>query len=240
MLIESSKILAKAVENGKICRCGNVYFLPGYEELPHEKLRQSEILKDSNTTTCGEYSGIFIKQYNRKGFWKSLKRFFGYPRAYKCLAVSLLLEEMPLLTPKVLHASRYYLVTEMLGDSTYFIVWEPEKVSDFLPFLARLHEGGIAHGDLSLRNIYFDRDSGKYGLIDFDGVIIKRTPLSRKERSWELARVLSSCYQLQELYGKKVTLAGTVEEYLPSYEEASGMTFSRNDILKQAKRFLKH
>ena len=169
-----------------------------------------------------------------------MKRIFGYPRAFRCLAGSLLLEELPLLTPRVLHASRYFLVTEALDmEDTLFLSDAPEKVRDFLVPLASLHKQGIAHGDLSLRNIYFDRKKEQFGLIDFDGADFFLRPLTGNERIHELARVFSSCFRILKKRGEKVTLEQITEECLPFYEEAVSMKFRRETLLKHARYFLK-
>ena len=241
MLIESSKILAESVKNGEICSSpGGIYFLKGYEKIPEEELKNARMLKDSRTISCGVFRDVFIKRYNRKSLWKYLKRLLGYPRSFRCLAVSLLLKNLSIQTPKVLHASRYFLMTEALPEEkTVFLQNAPEMVREFLPSLVQLHNAGISHGDLSLRNIYFDREKETFGLIDFDGSSIRKKALSSHLRTLELARIISSCFLVLKYHGKAPDLEAIMEEFLAVYEEKSGMTFSRKTVLKRTRHLLR-
>lgn len=199
-------------------------------------LSKSTLVKDSRTVTAGILNGLFIKKYNTKNFYKAFKRFFQYPRSRRCLIAASILEKLHILTPEVLYSDRYYLITKALeGKITdIFICYHPEKVFDFAPLLAHLHENGFYHGDLSLRNIYSLPD-GKMGVIDLDGVILYSGKVPVRKRIAECARLISSgCLLLQT-----ENVEETAEKILKSYEEASTTPLPFEKVIKEAKILMK-
>jgi tRNA A-37 threonylcarbamoyl transferase component Bud32 len=64
---------------------------------------------------------------------------------------------------------------------------------ELAPVVCRMHEGGLIHGDLSMRNWYRLPD-GAWGLIDLDGANLSLGGVSVRARADELARLASSCF----------------------------------------------
>lgn len=159
---------------------------------PAGLLAGGSVLKNSRSVVSGLDAGgrFFVKQYKKNGLWRTLKRLLQFPRACRCLAAAVRLEEAGLETPRVLLASRFYLVTEVLPPETVFLTNLPQAMFDFIPSLARMHEAGLSHGDLNLRNIYKRAD--KFGLIDLDSARFFARGIPPRERIRELARMVSS------------------------------------------------
>ncbi len=162
---------------------------------PEKKLSAGKCLKDSTTVSAGVNGNLFIKRYNRKGVWRTLKRIVQVPRSYRCLAASIALRQAGIATPEVKLASKYYLITEALPESTRYLNFYPELLENFLPVMLKMHDAGIFHGDLSMRNIYFLE--GHYGLIDLDSERLYPGGVPTDLRRKELARVISSCAKVQ-------------------------------------------
>ncbi len=192
----TSQILRKAIgpDGGYSCRSG-IYLRsgsPDFPALPERMLDGGEILKNSRSVVSGfdPEHRYFVKEYRKNGFWRTLKRAVQFPRSYRCLAAALRLQELGVDTPTVLLASRYGLVTEILSG-VQFLPENPELAREIVPLLAKLHDGGIRHGDFNLRNIYRNAD-GKFGVIDLDGSRLYRGEVPEKVRFLELARLVSS------------------------------------------------
>lgn len=163
----------------------------GFSADPSFELTKSVIIKDSRTTTTGCAHGLFLKRYNSRGIWRTLKRSVQLPRAYECLAAALRLQQAGIATPEVLLASRYYLITEALPEGTVFLNRTPELTADAADVIAKMHDSGIYHGDLNLRNIYFL--DGKYGFIDLDSAKLFPKGIPKTLRRKDMARLVSSC-----------------------------------------------
>jgi tRNA A-37 threonylcarbamoyl transferase component Bud32 len=189
------------------------------EELlhnPDQLFTSATILKDSKTTTAGivtigakEY---FLKRCNNKGFIYSLKYAFRPTRPFKVLDFSTELHALGIKIPAVMGAletrrglllDKAWLITEVLtgtidasGHMAELV--KPEMFSGFVTelssILKKIHESGIAHGDLKMHNILAIKknDTFTFGLMDFDGATQSRYPLPRRKRICELARVISS------------------------------------------------
>mgnify|MGYP001024676185 FL=1 len=166
------------------------FVLRGFTADPAFELSKCTIIKDSNTTTTGTAHGLFIKRYNCRGLWRTLKRTLQLPRSYECLAAAIRLQKAGIATPAVFLASRYYLITEVLPEDAVFLDKEPELTSGVVSVLAKMHDAGIYHGDVNLRNIYFL--NGQYGFIDLDSARIFPKGISKSLRRQELARLISS------------------------------------------------
>ncbi|MBO4303438.1 MAG: hypothetical protein J6A21_02520 [Lentisphaeria bacterium] len=207
---------------------------PGLD--PAGLLAGADIVKDSRTVTAGINGKYFIKRYNRKSFWNTLKRFFLSPRSLRCLAGALKLEEAGILTPQVLYADDSFLVTESLEGDTeeLFLCFRREWTMDFVPTMAKMHEEGVFHGDLSLRNIYRTKE-GRFGLIDLDGIVLYsgKVPLGR--RIGEAARLISSYCLLSRIADAE----GTLESFLTTYEEAGGPVLPREKVMKKVLDYIR-
>jgi tRNA A-37 threonylcarbamoyl transferase component Bud32 len=169
------------------------------------------LCKDRPKVKAGCCAGFFIKRYNMPGFFTQLRRRFKTPRPYRALAGALQLEKIGIATPEVIAAlvetrnwvRREYLVTTSLSaNSQTFLnavsdganaddLWQ-KLCCGVIPELCRLHDSGWIHGDLSIRNIYCDRDSGRYGFIDLDGMECCGRILPTADRCREIARLVSS------------------------------------------------
>lgn len=159
---------------------------------PADMLSGGTVLKNSRSVVSAldAEKKYFVKHYRKNGLWRTLKRLLQFPRSWRCLGAARLLEDAGLGTPRVLLASRYYLVTEVLPADAAFLTDLPEAMFDFIPALARMHKAGLSHGDLNLRNIY--RQENDFGLIDLDSARYFERGLPPKERVRELARLVSS------------------------------------------------
>ena len=200
------------------------FVLRGFAADPAFELSKCAIIKDSRTTTTGCAHGLFVKRYNRRGLWRTLKRTFQLPRSYECLAAAIRLREAGITTPPVCLASRYYLITEALPADTVFLDRKPELAAGAIPVLAKMHAAGICHGDLSLRNIYFR--NGEYGVIDLDSVKLFSGGVPKSLRTRELARLISSCARVNAGNGTPMessALDSLTEDFANRYREESGM-----------------
>ena len=199
---------------------------------PEELFSKCTILKDSGTVSAGIYEKFFLKRYNKKKFWKRLKRALQYPRANRCLAGSILLRQNGFLTPETYYADRQYLVTETLEKFSpdLFLSAHPEMIHEFAATLRQLHDKGFFHGDLSLRNIY---KSGKnsFGLIDLDSILFypSRSGVPQKKRIKEIARVISSA----KLLSGMDDLDLLTDSFLAQYDPAQSTPIDRKKLMKE-------
>ncbi|MBP5181997.1 MAG: hypothetical protein J6331_03100 [Lentisphaeria bacterium] len=202
---------------------------------PAELLAAGRLVKDSRTVTAGINGGYFIKRYNRKSLWNSLKRVFQLPRAKRCLAGALKLEKAGIPTPHVLYADRSFLVTESLGGSMeeFSLCVHREWTMDFVPTLVKMHEEGIFHGDLSLRNIYRTKE-GFFGLIDLDSVVLYPGKVPLRRQIGEMARLVSSYCLLSRIADAE----GALENFLKKHEEAGGPVLPREKVLKKVRYYI--
>jgi len=162
----------------------------GFAADPKFELTKCRMIKDSETVTAGVSYGLFIKRYNRKGLWRTLKRSIQLPRSYTCLAAAIHLENTAIATPTVFLASRFYLITEALPPETKYLDKYPDLTETAVPTIAKMHNAGLFHGDLNLRNLYYL--NGQYGFIDLDSARLFSKGISRSLRRMELARFISS------------------------------------------------
>ena len=216
------KILLNACsKDGSYSLRNGIYLRNGFSiPDPAVLLSDGPILKNSRSVVSGlDSKGLyFIKQYKKNGLWRTLKRILQFPRAYRCLAAAIRLEETGIETPKVLLASRFYLVTEALSFQTVFLTNAPEDTFDFIPAMARMHQAGLSHGDLNLRNIY--RHSDKFGLIDLDSARIFVRGLPERERIRELARLISS--YLKQTGLRTENARAVIEKSAELYQKETG------------------
>ena len=180
------------------------------------------LLKDTRSTTAAlaaishKDSPVFLKRTNNKGLVFSLKYLFRCARVFRAAKAAVRLEEQGIRTPKVLLAGErrrgLILVSGYLATTTapgiHSVAWllretgAPEAVLEsFLAYAAKstakLHSGGIEHGDLKAVNFYFTGQWGPetdYGIWDLDSVRYHRNgvPVERIEK--ELARIVFSTH----------------------------------------------
>ena len=182
------------------------------------------ILKNSGSviTFLDQKRMCFIKICRRNSIWKILKRKFCFPRPYRCLAGALRLKELQIPTPEVWYASRYELVTELLGEGNSFLNVKPEKVELLLDLIVRLHWGGVVHGDLNYRNMY-RTEEGEFGLIDLDAVRLYSGTVPFRFRMKELGRLISSGMVFCRIWSRKQVCEET-ERICLLYEEKSHLS----------------
>ena len=112
-------------------------------------------------------------------------------------------------------------------------------ITELTPVVAKMHRGGLRHGDLSLRNWYRD-PYGKWGLIDLDGAAVG--PVSVVRRTKELARLVSDSFcGLVRDGGSTAELEELSGRFLAAYTEAGGGSIDRamlsSRTLKLVNRF---
>jgi hypothetical protein len=130
------------------------------------------------------------------------------PRPFVSLDAARRLERLGIPTPRVLAAVRGVspdgcvrdlLVTAELPPDVVFgdkLAAEAgdrriELARELVPVALEMHDGGLYHGDLSLRN-WYRTPEGAWGFIDLDGAAVGGVSISR--RTDELARLASSCF----------------------------------------------
>ena len=200
---------------------------------------------------CG--NGVFLKEYVYRSPWQRFRRRFGVPRPFVALEAARRLETLGIPTPRVLAAVRGVapdgavhdlVVTEELPSDTVFgdaFAASPEcggaseLACELVPIVCRMHDGGVCHGDLSLRNWYRASD-GAWGVIDLDGARVSRR-VSRLDRSRELARLASSCFVVgTAAEDDSAKLKRVLEPFRESYRKCGGEVFRR--IFERRSRML--
>ena len=162
-------------------------------------------------------NGVFLKEYVYASRWDRFRQRFKTPRPFIALAAARRLEELGIPTPRVLAAARGIapdggihdlLVTEELPSDVVFGDREIRALSGMpiplVPVVLKMHDGGVCHGDLSLRN-WYSNPEGVWGLIDLDGASVGKA-VSTRRRTDELARLVSSSFCA--MHGYNGTLAG--------------------------------
>lgn len=225
---KAREILRRALQDGSWVFQRGAYLCAGvgpFPGKPETLLDGGTILKDSRSVISGldRDKRFFIKCYRKNGFWRTLKRAVQFPRSHRCLAAALRLRKLGVDTPAVLLASRYCLITEILPSGTVFLPERPELATEALSLLADLHDNGIRHGDVSLRNIYRTRD-GKLGLIDLDGARLFAGAAPAKTRFLELARLISS--YLKCVHAAPDEQTAVTKKFADEYRTHSGHDFS--------------
>lgn len=191
----------------RIVRC---FTAPGVPALPGWDDAGMKLCKARarGRAVCG--NGVFLKEYVYRSLWDRFRRRFTTPRPFLSLDAARRLEALAIPTPPVLAAARGIssdgclrdlLVTSELsadvrfGDKVASELGEKraELARELVPVAFRLHEGGVVHGDLSMRNWYRASD-GAWGLIDLDGAVVGSGKVSALRRADELARLASSCF----------------------------------------------
>jgi len=176
----------------------------------------------------------FVKRICHGNILKAFRHLFEPPRPMIALRAAKRLAEIGVPTPSVAAALRRYrhglpqydyLITEALPPSAVFADKLPltkELAERLTALLAKLHGGGIEHGDASLRNFY-RADGEDFGVIDLDACRINGSPLPRRRRIRELARLASSFAKLAA-ERKTENLPGNIAGYFAElYARYSGI-----------------
>lgn len=197
------------------------------------------ICKTGSKITAAVAEGVFIKCYFHHTLWTQLRHKFRVSRAKNATLAALAIKNAGVATPApwgyfreygVLLPLRDYLFTDVLSQETVFmpryLQEEPEKAAGMIiDCICKLHENGIEHGDLSLRNLYL-ASSGEAGVIDLDGCSLYKTPLKHSLRKRELARVITSAAKLSDAF----SLAGFQKMFLDLYRQTSGIDLESHEL----------
>lgn len=190
------------------------------------------VCKSNSKITSAVTEEVFIKCYYYHSLWSQFRHKIRISRAKHSTLCALAVKEAGVPTPApwgffreygVLLPIRDYLFTDVLPRDTVFmprhICDAPEESAEkIVDCIAQLHESGIEHGDLSMRNIYI-ADSGAAGVIDLDGCRVNNAPLSPSLRTRELARVISSAAQ----NNTALSLEDFKKMFLELYRKRCGM-----------------
>ncbi|MBO7329305.1 MAG: hypothetical protein J6W00_11105 [Lentisphaeria bacterium] len=214
-------------------------------------------LKNGRKVQAGIVETFFVKRYKLSGIFNQLRSYFKFPRPFKVLQGTEKITASGIETPEVYAAlilwknfyRKDYLVTSLLDEKNFFLnqmlkngqsdeVWQL-LLTGFIPALAKLHDSGVIHGDLSMRNLYLS-SSGNVGMIDLDGVKIFSAPVKNKYREMEIARLISSFFMSMprdpEKCGKEVAVP---EEYVVAALEYYPHKQNLNNVQKKIEKFIR-
>ena len=213
-----------------------------------------EMIKDRPKIAAGIGSDFFVKLYKLPGMIAQACRRFRHGRAIHCLMAAEVLQNCGAITPQVVAAFEMrcgrhiydFLITEKLPDDAltlgYFFnkhnysvsgIWD-FLLKDAIPEVVRIHDAGIAHGDLNLRNMY--QFSGKVGFIDLDSVNFSPVPLNISAREKELARFLSGFLRFEGF--KSLDVSESASELVVAYHKFSQVQCSKENIIRRANYLL--
>lgn len=204
-----------------------------------------KIFKDSSKIKAGIVDGFFVKMYKLPGVSAQLRRRFRTGRAIHCLFAAEAVSRAGVATPQVEAAIRRisgwhicdFLITRALTgeqNTCNYLHCDSEQAFSFLSgnilsAVSTLHQNGIAHGDLNLRNIYCEPAMDYAGVIDLDGTVCRKKPLNKAIREIELARLASGyCKLFPENDPDHV-----VEKLITKYEELCRVQCSEENILRR-------
>lgn len=227
-------------------------------------LGMAELLKNSCSTKAGivkleDGTEVFIKRYNNKGFFYTLKYVFRKTRAFHSWYMAWCYELNGIPTPRPL-ATIAERKAGML-ESAYLIV---ESVPDLIPALdfcrillddtgllkkysdsvcamfANMHRAGIRHGDTKFSNIYVRKTKRgcAFGLWDLDGGKIFNKPLDGKSRTAEVSRTISSYVDIAGRLGRTVETADIMDLFIDSYYSHSGILLNKNAVAAEINKYL--
>ena len=213
-----------------------------------------EMIKDRPKIAAGLDNDFFVKLYKLPGMLAQLCRRFRHGRAIHCLLAAEVLQNCGAITPQVvaaleLHCGQHiydFLITEKLPDDGLTLghffnrhndsvrgIWD-FLLNNAIPEVARIHDAGIAHGDLNLRNMY--HFSGKVGFIDLDSVIFGPVPLNVSARERELARLLSGFLRFESF--KSLDINESASELVVAYKKFSQVQCCKDNIIRRANYLL--
>lgn len=201
------------------------------------------ICKVGSKITSAVAGEVFVKCYFYRGSFSRFRHIFRTSRAESCVACALAVQQAGIETPapwgwlresSLFFPRRDLLFTEALPPETVympaFLQNSPEEaVKKITDCVVKLHQAGIQHGDLSLRNLYLT-SRGEAGLIDLDGCKLHSAPLSVKKRTREMARVISSAAKITTLF----SLSSFRELFLTEYKARCGIDLASPALDAQA------
>ncbi|MBO5791366.1 MAG: hypothetical protein J6S54_02715 [Lentisphaeria bacterium] len=197
------------------------------------------VCKSSSKITSAVTEEVFIKCYFYHTLWSQVRHKLRVSRAKHSTLCALAVKKAGVPTPApwgffreygVMLPIRDYLFTEVLPRNTcyldQYICDAPEEAAGkIVACMILLHNNGIEHGALGVRNMYI-AESGATGVIDLDGCRLSKNPLSTSARIREAARVIASA-------AKKNT-ALSLDEFkkifLELYRKNSGIDLSGGEL----------
>ena len=213
-----------------------------------------QIIKDRPKIAAGIDGDFFVKLYKMPGIAAQISRRFRSGRAVHCLFAAEVFQNCGAMTPPVvaaleLHCGKHicdFLITEKLPENcrtlNYFLhendfsgreAWN-FIVEKSLPEIARIHNSGIIHGDLNLRNLYPLSD--KIGFIDLDSAICNSVPADIPARDKELARLLSGFLRFKNF--KDLNIDELASELVVAYKRFSPVQCCKENIIRRANYLL--
>jgi len=199
-----------------------------------------ELCKQRSYGRAVRGNGVFLKEYIYTSWFRRLRRSLSAPRPFIALEAARRMRELGVPTPEVLAAVRTrrrgeirdLLVTRELADDVCYgdklvrcLTGAELLIGELTPVVAKMHRGGVRHGDLSLRNWYRD-GSGAWGLIDLDGASVG--PVSAFWRRRELARLVGDAFcGLRKDGGTAEELEELTGRFLGAYVAAGGEAIER-------------
>ena len=197
------------------------------------------VCKTGSKITSAVAEGVFIKCYFYHTLYNQIRHKFRVSRAKNATFSALAIQKAGVSTPApwgffreygVLLPIRDYLFTDVLSQNTVFV---PQLIQDapeetaakIVDCVAKLHNNGIEHGDLSLRNLYA-AGSGGIGVIDLDGCHVRKAPLNNRVRLREMARVISSAAKCNQ----DVSVDDFKEMFLKLYKNSCGIDLSSAEL----------
>lgn len=221
----------------------------------------AQIIKNRKKISAWLVDDLFVKRYNYRDVWTALRRNLKIPRPMRVLASSLRLRENNIPTPQVFAAIRTFrwylpycdylvtaqtstrqlycnkLVTEFASGNNY-----RQFISGVVAMIVKMHNAGVEHGDLSLRNIFCQKDPkgfySDWGVIDLDGCkIYPRGGVPESRRCRELARVISSFLRSiqEETPSIKLNMTAIISDFVTQYKELSGYNLASSKLDKRVK-----
>ena len=229
------------------------------------------VCKDRPKIRAILYQDFFIKSYNHTGWLNFIRRVFKTSRPMKVLKAFQQLEKHNIPTPKVLAALTEkkavfpvvdYLVTQSIPSDVKFanyLLNNYANQTDFdlsiaykwilsaIPLVVKMHEANVLHGDLNLRNLYYngtiDKLNGSWGVIDLDGTNVYTKKLSANLRVKDLACFVVGFLKVLKASDIDIQFADVM---LSEYEKLTCITIDRKlyhkriiYLYKRHKRFLK-
>lgn len=181
----------------------------------------AEVLKPGRVWRVGD---LCVKRY-------APPKALGRLRRAAALRAGFLHEELlPLRTPRTIAALEGgdrtgLLVTEFIEGRFLMRLWDddPAGRAAFPAFMARMHELGVFHGDLNIRNMLWSGD--EWVLIDLDGIVQgPRTLARRRLIAAQWSRILGTLREREgsrELFDAYVALAAPSWDAEEFWEEVS-------------------
>ena len=191
--------------------------------------------KRGNTVQAAVNGRCFVKRINLRPRWAAFRHYFKRSRPELSLLAAEKLKKIGVETPQVLAVFRQYknfmprfdcLITEDIGANVVFADKLPpteQLAVELCALLVNMHNHGIEHGDVNLRNLYRCKNTGKMGVIDLDGCRLSSRPVSPARRARELARLASAFIKRRNNTAEGDSLPENIADFLAQhYKNLSG------------------